>query len=341
MIGAQIKEKQLLTSETIVDDVDDQSGAVMTSEIKDDSTAWRMMLADDWEERRRITDWKGLPQVHDYVARLMTGRPDEAGRDWLAYSLDQHLGPLASRLGRPLSMVAFGCGPAAIEAATLRFGWPIGRIACAEFDRELLVRAQDNMREFKIEKDFIQFDFNNPTGLPDLKYDVVFFCSSLHHCAELEVFLEYMNSLLDEHSLIIGLDYFGPPRLQVEYETKAIMQEIYHTLPDHLRRDLVTGAIPPQCDLGTIAGVRSWDVTEAPRSSDLRSLLFATFPVVDRLPMGGTLLRHLLANRAGNYTSEADFAILKLLMIIERELITARRIFSDDLYFVLRRSNRI
>ena len=90
-----------------------------------------------------------------------------------------------------------------------------------------------------------------------------------------------------------------------------------------------------------IKDVKDFDHTEAPRSSDLRALLFSTFPVIEKLPMGGTLLRHLLAQRAGNFQTESDFSILKLLFIIERELIISNRIQSDDLFFVLNKSSRL
>ena len=83
------------------------------------------------------------------------------------------------------------------------------------------------------------------------------------------------------------------------------------------------------------------DPSEAPRSADLRSLLFSSFPVQEVSPMGGTLLRTLLARRAGNFRNAGDHCILKLLMVLERELIRSGRLSSDNLYFVLGRSDRL
>lgn len=312
----------------------DSSGAEPT-------TVWRQMLGESWEELRRNRDWKGIPQVHDYVARLMTGRTIAAGGDWLQHSLRNHLLPLSEALGRPLSMVAFGCGPALIEAATLRAGWPIARLLCCEYDAALLDAARDTLAPFPLHKEFRQFDFNAPRPLPEPSYDLVFFCHSLHHCADVETFFPFLNGLLGEHGIILGLDYLGPPRLQIEHETSILLQEIYACLPAHLRLDLETQTIATRCRAPTIAQVRSYDPTEAPRSADIRALLFSAFEVIEKLPMGGTLLRHLLAQHAGNYRTESDFAILDLLFMIEREMIASRRIQSDDMYFVLKRSRRL
>lgn len=305
------------------------------------ATIWRQMLAENWEDVRRKTDWKGIPQVHDYVARLMTGRPGDQRGDWLAHSLDRHLSPLAGLLGRPLNMVSFGCGTGDIEAAILRFGWPIARLVACEYDAALLKSAEVKLAPFPIEKTFHVFDFNAPSALEEAPFDVAFFCHSLHHCANLEGFLPYLNGLLGAHALILGLDYFGPPRLQLDHETESLVEEIFSCLPENLRFNLATEKVERFFQTPGAAAVRAHDPTEAPRSSDLRALFFSSFPVVEKLPMGGTLLRHVLAKRAGNYRSESDFAILGLLMILERELIASRKISSDDLYFVLRRSERI
>ena len=346
------------------------------------STAWRQALSDDWDQIRARTDWMGIPQMHDYVVEVMTGKTKEQVGDWIDHSLKNHLLPMLElvtrddsqsnergisadlfvnsrllrgirdslrfgqegpkRLKSGLSLVSFGCGTGHIERTFLDRGWPIQRIVCREYDRELLNRAEENLNHLELSKSFELFDFNSPETNGFEKFDVAFFCHSMHHCTDIERFLTYLNSILNDHGVILGLDYFGPPRLQAAYETKKLMEEIFASLPEHLRANISKdGKVEREFDVPLIEECKDGDPSEAPRSADLRTLLFATFPVIEVLPMGGTLLRPLLAHRAGNFRSDSDFCILRLISLIERELIRTRGIQSDNLYFVLGRSNRL
>jgi SAM-dependent methyltransferase len=311
-------------------------------------TIWRQVLADNWSERRARIDWMGIPQMHDHVNEVMTGGTTAEKGDWIDYSLRSHLARLLDRRDphsstmKGLSLVSFGCGPGTIEQEFLRRGWPVGRIVCREYDTDLLSRARHNLDQFDISKGFEQFDFNNPEKNAFEKFDVAFFCHSLHHCTDIERFLAYLNLVVKDEGIILGVDYFGPPRLQVGFESIKIINDIFAVLPDRLRANLsAEGVIDETFSSPTIAECRSGDPSEAPRSSDLRALVFATFPVIDLLPMGGTLLRPLLAHRAGNFQTEEDLCVLRLISILERELIRGRVITSDFLYFVLGKSNRL
>ena len=326
------------------DPASNPAGTPPSEPVAPAETTWRQVLDPDWEARRRVLDWKGLPQVHDYVARLMTGRSNAERGSWLDWTLDRHLAPLRERLGRDLSLASFGCGPGGIEEAILRQGhWPLSKITLYEYDAALLDDARRRIEPFPLESEFLSFDFDNPPPI-DRSFDVVFFCHSLHHCADLERFLAFLNRIVSPDGLVLGLDYFGPPRLQMDRDARRLADEIFGYLPANLRRNLKAGQddrIDARLTLPTIPAVASYDPSEAPRSADLRSMLFAAFDVVEVLPMGGTLLRNLLADRAGNFRSEGDLAILDLTMMIERLAIETRLVTSDDLYFVVKPTNRI
>ncbi len=329
-----------------VADLNQGKRGVMTEEHG--VSTWRQALAENWEEMRSLTDWMGIPAMHDHVAELHTGTTRAVGGDWVDHSLHRHLQPLAARLaardgdpGRRLSMVSFGCGTGQIEQAVLARGWPVGRIVCREYDTALLDRARENLLGLCPDQDFQQFDYNNPEAVGDEAFDVAFFCHSMHHCTDIERFLPFLNRVVAQDGLILGLDYFGPSRLQTTFETKQMLDEIFESFPEHLRFNLLTGEVEPKFVIDTMAEVARSDPSEAPRSADLRSLLFSSFPVREVSPMGGTLLRSLLARRAGNFRSAGDHCILKLLMMLERELIRSGRLASDNLYFVLGRSDRL
>jgi SAM-dependent methyltransferase len=270
-------------------------------------------------------------------------------QDWIDYAREFHLFPLLRRLveagvkkpGDGLSLISFGCGTAEIEKAMFDRGWPISKIALREFDAKLLRGAEQLFAPAEIEKSFEFFDFNNPVSTGET-YDVVFFCHSIHHAQNLESFLPYVNGLLNEHSLIVGLDHFGPVRMQTEPDVRAILERIFHALPARLRRNLAKdGEIEDRFPGFNMAELIKNDPTEGPRTSDLRTLLFSLFTIVEVLPMGGTIVAPLLAFRAGNFVTEDDLAILEMIFVLEEQLIRARAIKSDDLFFVLRRSDRL
>lgn len=312
----------------------------------DTESTWRQVLGENWEEYRSRTDWMGIPAMHKHVAELMTGLPASRAIDWLDYSLHNYLRPLAQRLGagdanRKLSLVSFGCGNGQVEQAVLERGWPVGRIVCREFDPALLEKAKQNLQGLCDDQEFQQFDFNQPESNGFETFDVAFFCHSMHHCTDIEKFLRYLNKIVSQDGIILGIDYFGPSRLQMTHDTQELADEIFASFPSHLRRNLTTGETSTEFVVDTAAVIARGDPSEAPRSADLRSFVFSTFPVLEVLPMGGTLLRPLLAHRAGNFASSSDKCILKLLMMLERELIRSRRIQSDNLFFVLGRSSRL
>ena len=197
------------------------------------------------------------------------------------------------------------------------------------------------LQGFCANQDFQRFDYNQPESVGYEAFDVAFFCHSMHHCTDIERFLTFLNQIVKPDGFILGLDYFGPSRLQLSYEVKRLLEEIFESLPEHLRYNLMTSEVEPTLKVDTIAELTQSDPSEAPRSADLRSLLFSTFPVREVSPMGGTLLRPLLSRRAGNFRSDGDRCILKLLMILERELIRSGGLQSDNLYFVLDKSDRL
>jgi SAM-dependent methyltransferase len=311
----------------------------------DQKTAWRTALDADWASMREKVDWKSLTQVHAHVARLMAGPTPADSGDWLARSRDRHLGPLLDLLigqgikrpGQGLKLVSLGCGQGNIERAILESNWPLEKMSCLEYDSALLEAARTRLADFEVETEFAFFDFNNTESLDIGRFDVIFFCHSIHHCTNVEGLMDFMKRSLEPHGFILGLDYFGPPRLLIEPHVRKLIDEMFGLLPENLRLNISQGGVvEDHFTTHTIEEIRRADPSEAPRSADLRSLLFASFPPVEILPMGGTILRPLLQHRAGNFRSDSDTTILNLLIMIERLLIETRMVQSDDLYFVCR-----
>jgi SAM-dependent methyltransferase len=312
-----------------------------------EQTATRHVLTTDWQETQQKIDWMSAPTMAQYVNRLVSGRDLQADGHWAIYARDRYILPLKMKRGASLSMVSLACGEGHIEEALINhFGWPIASFTGLEFDAELRKRATQRFKEIReCQSEFYFFDFNDEDFVIPGHYDIVFACHSLHHAADLELLLENANRMLKPDGLFVGIDYFGPTRFQIEYDVLPIIEELFSYLPPELRRNLQTPDhniedtfIPPSLD-----NVKAADISESVRSSDLRTLLFSNFPVVEIKPMGGTILRWLLQYRAGNFDwqNPEHVSIVRLLQFIERELILSRRIKSDDLFFVLSKSDRL
>ena len=325
-------------------------------EKKDQITATRHTLSEEWKSMRQKVDWMAAPGMADYVNGMVSGKALNNNGHWALYALARHIEPLfqkrSNELGlfrtKPkLSMLSLGCGSCHIEAGLFaEFNWPITRFVGAEYDQHLRDHAAQcfSKRFPNIDAELTFFDFNKPHDFSE-KFDIVFTCHAIHHATDLEAFLPAINSHLKPDGIIIGIDFFGPTRFQVEHDVQVVIRELFDLLPQHLRRDLRSpeGTVFEKYEVDSIEVVRKADISESVRSSDLRTLLFSNFPVLDIKPMGGTLLRWLLQYRAGNFmdSNPDHVAICRLLQIIEREMIASRKIRSDDLFFVLGKSNRL
>ena len=306
------------------------------TEMADDGgrTVWASMVDEAWEPQRLKIDWMAAHGMHHHVAALMGG-------DWPDVIRDE-LNRVARAQGRTgVRMLSIGCGDARIESAGLERDWPVDELLCAERDPILLSAAAANLGRFEhVAMRTLQFDMDQPPG-PVGAFDVVFFCHSIHHTSNPEALLAYVNAALAPGGVIMGMDYFGAARCQPDSDVLEMLNETYSNLPSRLKLDLLTGLTHERIRVETPAEVAAHDPSEAPRSADIRSLLFSLFPVIDKRPMGGTLLRPLLNHRAGNFVTEGDRLLLGALQQMERLAIRARAIPSDDLYFVVGKSERI
>jgi SAM-dependent methyltransferase len=317
-------------------------------------TATRTTLSKEWQENQHKIDWMHAPNMACYVNSLVSGKRLDENGHWAIYARDKHVQLIQDRriaeMGKnqgnapQLNMMSLGCGSGHIEESLIKdFLWPIKSLTGLEYDSALRESASSRFSAIETcDADFEFFDFNNCSTVNE-KYDVIFVCHAIHHANDLENLLKFVNESLKDDGVFIGIDFFGPTRFQIEYDVFPIIQELFDILPDHLRRDLRTPDRPVRNNFRrpTVQEVVTADQSESVRSSDLRTLLLSNFPVHDIKPMGGTLLRWLFQYIAGNFDSANPdhVAIAKLLQYIEREMISSRRIRSDDLFFCLGKSD--
>ncbi|MEM8993169.1 MAG: class I SAM-dependent methyltransferase [Acidobacteriota bacterium] len=308
-------------------------------------TATRTTLDASWQERQKKVDWMHAPKMAEYVNGMVSQKDLHANGHWGIHARDQHLKPLADAKGRGLRMMTLASGSGHVEEFLIgSLHWPVEHMLGLEYDVELRRHAAKRFANIEgCTSEFRFFDFNDLRKLDVGQFDVIFTCHSIHHCEDLEGMLEFINRSLTDDGILLGIDYFGPSRFQIEPDALEIIEHLFSCLPPHLRQNLESGHIEETFQRARIADVRRADPSESPRSSDLRTLLFSNFPAREVRPMGGTLLRWLLQYRAGNFDPEnpSDVAILDLLQFIEKTFIERRWLRSDDLFFALGKSARV
>lgn len=309
--------------------------------MEEKTTASRNALSEGWELRRKLLDFMAVPGMASYVNGLVSGKSLNERGHWAAYAADNFVIPLSKKLGRPLRMITLGCGKATIERSLVQtHGWPIRELVGFEYDEALRRAAQAAWSEVpQVSTRFTFFDFNAPVIDVPWQPDVIFTHHALHHATDIEKLLPYLQSLMSEDCLFIGSEFLGPTRFQVPDDVKQIIIRLNDNLPLEMRRDLRSGDVVKHVQFAQLESLMKIDPSESARSADLRTMLFALFKVVERKPMGGTLLRWLFQYRAGNFdrANPLHVAIASYLIEIEKTLIETRMIQSDDQFFVLKR----
>lgn len=299
-------------------------------------TATRETLTEAWRDEQSAIDWMAAPGMAEYVNGLVSNRPLNGGGHWAAYANERFVRPLADRLGRPLRMLSLGCGSGHIEHdAIAEFGWPIDELLGLEYDETLRDAASRSFSDLSVRAQFRFADFNDmPKSLGP--YDLIFVCHALHHVTAMETFFPRVADYLSPHGLFIGIDYFGPNRFQVTKEARSHIERLHERLPAALRRNLRTGSM--EMTYPTVEEVIAADPSEAPRSEEVRRFLDENFGTVETRPMGGTILRWLLNQRAGNYDHRNSLhrQHAEHLQAWEEALIRRGTVASDDLFFVRR-----
>lgn len=312
-------------------------------DTEEKKTASRAALGPTFLADRQRLDWMHVPGMSTYVNAMVSGKSPNNGGHWAKYAAERHVIPLSRELGRPLRMASLGCGASRIEKGLIAtHGWPVSNYFALEYDDALRKKGKEHFSDLpQVDFRTAFFDFNDADKGPGETFDIVFAHHGIHHATNIEGLLKYINRIVEPHGLFLGSEFFGPTRFQVTLEARRIIDELDRALPDELRRNLKTNEVG-NVKYASLDDMK-YDPSESARSSDLRVMLFANFPVIDMKPMGGTLLRWLFQYRAGNFDPSNKYhrSIADLLIHIERDLIRRGAIQSDDLFFVVGKSNSL
>ena len=165
-------------------------------------------------------------------------------------------------------------------------------------------------------------------------YDFIMGIGTIHHIERLERLFQEINNALREDGIFCMREYVGPCRLQFTDKQINICNRILHGLPDYLKRDR-DGVIKSEVLRPSVDTVVAEDPSEAVRSEDIMGTANRYLEILACNWTGGTLLHPLLDGIAGNFEKgEAELAILKGLIVLERVLIEENVISSDYVFLV-------
>jgi GT2 family glycosyltransferase/SAM-dependent methyltransferase len=265
--------------------------------------------------------WASHPVTAAEINRQVSG---DAHLGWVAWLQRQHF-PHTRRRG-----LSLGSGSGAVVVDALHLGIvdhmegvdispaavavAQARAAAADLNGRALFRAA-NINELPLQG----------------PYDLILFEQSLHHIDALDRVLDRCRDALAPDGLFVINEYVGPDRFQWSDEVERLMNALLERLPERLRRDPTTGAIKRAMRRADPAEVIAVDPSEAIHSSAILAACADRFEVVDRRDFGGTLLQFMLADIAANFdpSDDRDVALMRLMVLLEAELVRSGTITSD------------
>lgn len=269
-----------------------------------------------WEAAGR--QWGTLPAVRRMMNRHVTGDETLAPIDWFFRRVEAEQ-TLPLRRGLVLA-----CGDAGLERALIRTG-RLAEVVAVDLSPRVIATAEKAARTEGLagiayrQADMNALDVAGP-------FDAVFSSSALHHCENLEGAFETIRQVLKPGGWFFLDDYVGPDRLQ--YDAAQVMQinRLLQVLPENLVTN-AAGYSRRGFRAASVAEVIALDPSEAPRSSDILSVMRATLAVETVRPYGGNLLYLVLANLAQNFDDAPEY--LELLIAASDHLRSTGRCRDD------------
>lgn len=279
---------------------------------------------------RALRHWSSHPVTAAEINRLVSG---DAGTGWVAHLKRQHFPQTRAR------GLSLGCGSGAVVVDCLQLG-VVQQMQGVDIAPAAVAVAQQRAAAAGVgERAQFRAANVNTLALDGGPYDLILFEQSLHHVDALDAVLDRCHDALAPDGLFVINEYVGADRFQWNDEVQRLMDAVLQRLPERLRRHPDSGALKQHMQRTPAAEVIALDPSEAIHASRIVAACEARFAVVERRDFGGTLLQFLLADIAANFdpAADGDVALLRLLTLLEMELVRAGAIASDFVFAVYRR----
>lgn len=277
--------------------------------------------------------WETLPEVKKYQHRLVSGREELQHFDASVEYIRENT------RAQGLRALWFGClqgDPEGPEVAMMTSGM-FEHIDVMDVARGLLERNEQAARQWGMTNiTYLVQDLNEVVLAPD-SYDIIYSEGTLHHIDKLERLLDQAAAALRPGGLFIVKDYGGPNRLQFTAKQAAIIDDILAVLPVRYRTTAERAKKKRHSNF-KIEDVIRVDPSESIHPEQLRAAILERFQVRKFVDLGGTILHPLLHDIAGNFegSREADL-VLRMLILLEQDLIATGAIPSDYFYCIVER----
>jgi len=222
-------------------------------------------------------------------------------------------------------MASLGSGPCGLELAFARAA-PNARITCVDVNAALLELGRERAQREHLRLDFLQADLNM-IRLPENAFDIVFCHATLHHVLNLERLAGEITRCLRPHGELVVVDVVTRNGYRMWPETRAVVTNIWRTLPDRFRVNH-TAYGKPQLDADIWEADTSQASMECIRAEDILPVLNGSFRVREFVPYFSICRRFFDTMYGPNYD---------LSLPLDRALLAW--IWELDLYYIV--SNRL
>ena len=290
---------------------------------------WGRDAAQRADQARQRRHWSSHPVTAAEINRLVSGDPQLG---WVA-----HL--KRTRFPEPRARgLSLGCGSGAVVVDALQLGI-VQQMEGIDISAGAVAIATERAAQAGLARRARLRTANVNELALDGPLDLIVFEQSLHHVDALGPVLDRCHDALAPDGLLVINEYVGPDRFQWSDEAQRLMDAMLRLLPEPLRRDPDSGALKQQMRRVDPQAVIDLDPSEAIHSGDILDACRSRFDEVELRRFGGTLLQFLLADIAANFDpdDERDVALLRLMTLLETELIRCGAIASDFVYAVYRR----
>jgi GT2 family glycosyltransferase/LmbE family N-acetylglucosaminyl deacetylase/2-polyprenyl-3-methyl-5-hydroxy-6-metoxy-1,4-benzoquinol methylase len=251
---------------------------------------------------------------NNFTKKVTSGSESES---WVNYVNDKYL----SALQPDDTLLSIGCGDGELERHLSSLGG-VKNIEAFDIAPARIEKAINAARENSITNVEYFVRDAEKHGLPNRKYKVVFFNSSLHHLRDVDGILANTAACLKPGGYMILNEYVGPNRLRYSEKEKTIIRQVFKEIPEKYRVSLAKenyGKVIREPLFFNPEEVERVDPSEAVNSEAIIPAVKKFFHILEFNEAGGTLLHVLLQNIAGHFREDDAESIKILQSLFEKE----------------------